>query len=80
VEYLGHIVSNDGVHVEPNKIEMMKDWPHLKNLKSLRGFLGLIRYHKNFVRNYGNIVTPLTTLLKIFFPIGLALHNGPSRA
>jgi hypothetical protein len=35
VEYLGHIVIKDGVHVVPKKIEAMKDWPHPKTLKSL---------------------------------------------
>jgi hypothetical protein len=34
VEYLGHIIDKDGVHVDPKKIEAMKDWPHPKILKS----------------------------------------------
>jgi hypothetical protein len=57
-------VGKDGIGVDPKKIEAMQDWPHPKNLKSLRGFLGLIGYYRKFVKNYGKIAAPLTTLLK----------------
>jgi hypothetical protein len=64
VEYLGHIVGKAGVRVDPKKIEAIQDWPHPKNIKSLHGFLGLTGYYRTFVKNYGNIATTLTSLLK----------------
>jgi hypothetical protein len=61
---LGHIVGKVGVGLDPKNIEAMQDWHLPKSLKRLLGFLGLTSYYHNFVKNYGNIVMPLTALLK----------------
>jgi hypothetical protein len=50
--------------VDPNKIKAMMEWIIPKNLKKLKGFLGLIGYYYKFFNHYGQIVAPITTLLK----------------
>ena len=65
VEYLGHIVSHEGVKVDPNKFKGTMDFLILKPLKNLKGFIGLIGYYHKFVWNYGRIEEPLTSLTKM---------------
>jgi hypothetical protein len=64
VEYLGHIVSGQGVATDPAKIAAIKDWIQPKSITQLRSFLGLTGYYRRFDQNYGLICRPLHDLPK----------------
>lgn len=64
VDYVGHIISAQGVKADPVKIKSMLEWPTPKNPKALKGFLGLIGYYRKFIKNYGLLAAPLINLLR----------------
>ncbi|XP_027358778.1 uncharacterized protein LOC113867584 [Abrus precatorius] len=64
VEYLGHIISAQGVALDPAKVDVVITWTSPTNVKQLRGFLGISGYYKRFIQNYGKIAQALTNLLK----------------
>jgi hypothetical protein len=60
--FLGHVVSNNGTHVDPNKIQAIQDWAEPQSAQDLRSFLGLANYFKKFIAGFSAIAAPLIEL------------------
>ena len=64
LKYLGHIVGNGHIKVDPTKVTAVNDWPAPTNLKELQSFLGHCNYYRRFIQGYAKHARPLTELLK----------------
>ena len=64
VSFLGHIVSEEEIRVDPKKIEVIIEWKPPRNVTDVRSFLGLAGYYKMFVKGFSMTTTPMTRLLQ----------------
>ncbi|GJT19621.1 putative reverse transcriptase domain-containing protein, partial [Tanacetum coccineum] len=62
VQFLGHVVNRDGIHVDPSKAESVKNWMTPESPTEIRSFLGLAGYNRRFIENFSKIAKPLTLL------------------
>lgn len=68
VKYLGHIVSEEGVKTDPDKISALTTWPKPTNIRELKSFLGFTGYYRRFVKDYSKIARPLNALTAGYCP------------
>ena len=62
LEFLGHILSGDGLRVDPKKTSAVADWPVPRDISQLRSFLGMANYFRKFLHHFAQRTMPLTRL------------------
>ena len=64
VVFLGHIVTAEGIHCDPDKVKQVQDWTPPTDVTGVRSWLGLCNYYRKFIKSYANIAAPLTSLTR----------------
>ena len=84
INYLGFLISPDGISVDRSRVETILSWPEPKNIHDIQSFIGFANFYRRFIKNFAKISVPLTDMLKK--PTGhqlrairrLARQNGSS--
>ena len=61
---MGHVIFDEGIQVDPAKVEAVVSWQKPRNATEIRSFLGLASYYRHFVQNFSSIATPLMRLTR----------------
>ena len=64
VGFLGHILTQEGVAVDPEKVKAILDWKPPANVTDVRSFLGMAGYYRRFIEGFSTVAKPMTQLLK----------------
>ena len=64
IKYLGHVVSEEGVSTDPDKIKSVTEWPQPTTVTEVRSFLGFVSYYRRFIPNFSKVAKPLNKLLQ----------------
>jgi len=64
IQYLGHVISKDGISVDPDKIKAIINWPIPKDVPEVRSFMGITGYYRKFIEVFSKITNPINSLQK----------------
>jgi hypothetical protein len=64
IQYLGHVISEEGIAVDPKKIKAIMEWHVPKNVADIRSFMGITGYYRWFIEGFSKIPYPITSLQK----------------
>jgi len=57
IQYLGHVISKDGIAIDPKKVKAISDWPVPKDMADVRSFMGLTSYYRRFIEDFPKLRT-----------------------
>jgi hypothetical protein len=75
VEFLGSIITRNGIKMDPAKVSAIADWPTPTNLKELQGFLGFCNYYRRYIRNYSKEALPFFKYTKKGVPFAWTMED-----
>ena len=64
IQYLGHVISSEGIVVDPEKIKAFMEWSVPKDVVDIRSFMGITGYYRRFIEGFSKIAYPITSLQK----------------
>ena len=62
--FVGYLVSQEGIGMDPAKVSAVLDWPSPKTVKEVQSYLGFANFYRKFINNYSALTTPLTSLTR----------------
>jgi hypothetical protein len=64
MSFLGHVISREGIKVDPAKMEAIANWKQPESVIDIRSFLGLAGYYRRFIKGFSTLASPMTRLLR----------------
>ena len=62
IQYLVHVITKDGISIDPEKIKSIEKWPVPKDVTDVRSFMGITSYYRRFIEGFSRIANPITSL------------------